>query len=98
MFLLLLSLSLSLVGAQPTAERDCDSSDSCWGHPENGLATETRLASEERVLATLLCHLDCLDRGEDVRTCVLTPHALFCAKARGGSYAPGITDAIEYLQ
>ena len=80
MFVLILGLSLSLASAQPSHMSSC-SSESCWRVPDyllTDIETVSENTSKERALVTLLCHLDCLERGEEVDLyCYLDATVLF---------------------
>ena len=68
MLLLVLGSLLSLASAQTLVENSCVGSEQCWRDPVSS-ARPGALAgdeSEARVFAALLCHLDCLDTGDQV--------------------------------
>ena len=66
MSVLLLGLLVSLASAHGSSGITCPGNETCWQY-ELGEIVET--VSEDRVLASLLCHLDCLDTGEKVEHC-----------------------------
>ena len=67
MFVLILGLFLSVASAQtPVQGRRCGD-DPCWQFPDDLPPGMGSLGvTEDRALAALLCHLECLERGAEV--------------------------------
>ena len=71
MSVLLLGLLVSLASAHGSSGITCPGNETCWQYEPGEIVETAGDVSEDRVLASLLCHLDCLDTGEQVEHCRL---------------------------